>query len=141
MKCYSCGALLRGGEQFCPYCGNELEEKRQAPKNQPNAQEQSFQPQQIHIHNHYQQPPEQVIERVYVQSPMQTQYSSRSRLIMLLLWFFLGYLGVHHFYTGRIGKGLLYLFTGGLCGIGLVFDLFVILLGNPRDRDGLPIRW
>lgn len=138
MKCFSCGALLRGSEQFCPYCGNALEQDRSGAQNQQGYQ---AQPQQIHIHNHYQTPPERVIERVYVQAPYEQQRSRRSRVVLLLLWFFLGYLGIHHFYAGRNGKGLLYLFTGGLCGIGLLIDLFVILLGNPTDREGLPIRW
>ena len=42
------------------------------------------------------------------------------------LWLFLGFFGVHRFYLGRVGSGLIYLFTFGLCGIGLIYDLFVI---------------
>lgn len=42
------------------------------------------------------------------------------------LWFFLGVLGAHRFYLGRVGSGLIYLFTFGLCGFGLIYDLFVI---------------
>lgn len=43
-----------------------------------------------------------------------------------LLWFFLGALGVHHFYLGNKGKGILYLCTLGLLGIGLLIDLFTL---------------
>lgn len=32
--------------------------------------------------------------------------------------------GVHRFYLGEVGMGLLYLFTGGLCVVGTVVDLF-----------------
>ncbi len=32
--------------------------------------------------------------------------------------------GIHRFYLGQIGMGLLYLFTGGLCMIGTIVDLF-----------------
>ena len=42
--------------------------------------------------------------------------------IELLLCLFLGGLGVHKFYRGKIGGGLLYLFTGGICGIGWFID-------------------
>lgn len=142
MKCSSCGAQIHGVGQYCPYCGNELEQRTQDQKDWQHGQANAYQPeqpyqQQIHIHNHYQVPPDRVVEHVYYQR----QRSQRSRLVMFLLFLFLGYLGVHHFYTGRIGKGLLYLFTGGLCGIGLFIDFFVILLGTPRDREGLPILW
>ena len=34
----------------------------------------------------------------------------------------LGYLGVHKFYEGKIGAGLLYMFTGGLFGFGWLID-------------------
>ncbi|MCC8022594.1 MAG: NINE protein [Clostridiales bacterium] len=44
-----------------------------------------------------------------------------------LLCFFLGFLGVHKFYEGKIGMGILYLFTGGLFGIGWFVDWIVIL--------------
>lgn len=44
-------------------------------------------------------------------------------LITDLLGFF-GIAGVHRFVLGQIGMGLLYLFTGGLCAIGTIIDLF-----------------
>ena len=135
MKCNGCGSQLKGGELFCPYCGTEVE--------RPAQPQQQAAPQQIHIHNHYQQQPERVVERVYVQQPyyVQPQQSQKSRLVMFLLWFFLGPFGGHQFYSGHSGKGILYLFTMGLCGVGVLIDFFVILLGNPRDQFGLPIKW
>jgi TM2 domain-containing membrane protein YozV len=44
-------------------------------------------------------------------------------LIMALVGF-LGMAGIHRFYLGHIGMGLLYFFTFGLCGIGTIVDLF-----------------
>lgn len=38
---------------------------------------------------------------------------------------FFGFLGFHRFYLGHYGMGLLYLFTGGLFGIGAIVDLFI----------------
>lgn len=46
--------------------------------------------------------------------------------VAYLLWFFFGILGVHHFYLGKVGRGLLWLLTGGLLGIGLLVDLFTL---------------
>lgn len=50
----------------------------------------------------------------------------KSKLVAYLLWFFLGWLSIHRFYLGKIGTGLIYLFTGQLFGIGWVVDLFIL---------------
>ena len=65
--------------------------------------------------------------------------TSKDKTVALLLCVFLGYFGVHHFYAGRYGMGLLYLFTCGLCGIGWMVDIIMILTGSFKDRDGNPI--
>lgn len=46
--------------------------------------------------------------------------------IAYLLWLFFGFLGVHRFYLGKVGTGLLYLFTGGGFFFGWVIDFFRI---------------
>lgn len=43
-----------------------------------------------------------------------------------LLLTFLGLLGIHRFYMGKIGTGILYLLTGGLLGIGYLYDLWTL---------------
>ncbi|WP_084077516.1 TM2 domain-containing protein [Demequina sp. NBRC 110057] len=53
-------------------------------------------------------------------------YTPKSLLVAYVLWFFLGVFGIHHFYLGKIGRGLLYLFTAGIFGIGLLVDLFTL---------------
>ncbi|NHJ33285.1 MAG: NINE protein [Asgard group archaeon] len=67
------------------------------------------------------------------------QVSEKSRLVALLLCFFLGYLGIHRFYAGKNGSGVLYLCTYGLLGIGVLVDLILILSGSFTDNRGLPI--
>ncbi len=55
----------------------------------------------------------------------------KDKWISLLLCFFLGVFGIHKFYERKIALGILYLFTGGLCGVGVVVD-FIMLLFKPR---------
>jgi len=45
-----------------------------------------------------------------------------------LMWLpmFLGFAGIHRFYAGRWASGLLWLATGGLCGVGQIIDLVFI---------------
>lgn len=45
--------------------------------------------------------------------------------VLLVLSFF-GIAGLHRLYLGRIVSGLIWMFTGGLCGIGTLVDLFLL---------------
>ena len=68
--------------------------------------------------------------------------SEKSRLAALLLCFFLGALGVHRFYVGKIGTGILQLVTCGGFGIWALIDLILILVGAFKDKEGRVLtRW
>lgn len=43
-----------------------------------------------------------------------------------ILLTFLGVLGIHRFYMGKVLTGLLYLFTGGFFGLGVLFDFWTL---------------
>ncbi|MBQ9079602.1 MAG: NINE protein [Clostridia bacterium] len=62
--------------------------------------------------------------------------SPKSRLIALLLCFFVGGIGVHRFYVGKIGTGILWLLTGGCFGIGVLVDVIMIACGSFTDKEG-----
>ena len=68
-----------------------------------------------------------------------TMTSDKKRKVALILCIF-GFLGLHLFYVGRIGKGLLYLCTFGILFIGPIFDFISILFGSFRDNVGAPLR-
>ena len=70
----------------------------------------------------------------------QVAVSQKNKWVAFILCFFLGYLGIHYFYVGKIGMGILYLLTGGLFGIGWIVDIIRILVGSFRDGAGLPVR-
>ena len=55
----------------------------------------------------------------------------KSKWISFFLCLFVGVFGAHKFYEGRILLGILYIFTGGLFGIGVIIDL-VILFFKPN---------
>jgi len=62
--------------------------------------------------------------------------SDKKRLPALLLCFFLGFLGAHRFYVGKVGSGILWLLTGGILGIGWLIDFIMIIVGSFTDKEG-----
>ena len=65
--------------------------------------------------------------------------SPKSRLAALLLCFFFGILGVHRFYVGKVGTGLLQLFTFGGLGVWTIIDFILIIVGAFKDSKGRPV--
>ena len=125
MKCKNCGAEVGSEYRLCPYCRSEMEYQN-TPKAQP-----------IIINNYV----NASAQNNYHSAPVYAvqQRSNKNRIVALILCVFLGVLGGHCFYAGKIGTGILYLFTGGLFCIGWIYDVIKIASGTYRDANGLPV--
>ena len=121
----------------------------QPPEGQPQwgqqpppqyAQQQEGQPQWGQQPPYY-VPPQQFPQQPQwgMQQPYQQMGMQKDWLTTLLLCIFLGFLGVHRFYTGHIVIGLIQLFTFGGCGIWWLIDLIMIATGSFTDSNGLPL--
>ncbi|WP_083707470.1 NINE protein [Intrasporangium flavum] len=87
------------------------------------------------------QPVQPVIQRVEVDADGRP-VSDRSRLAATLLCFFLGVFGVHRFYVGKVGTGVLQVVTFGGLGIWALVDLVLIIVGAFRDKqERLLVNW
>jgi hypothetical protein len=62
--------------------------------------------------------------------------SPRSRLAAAILAWFLGIFGIHRFYVGKVGTGILMILTLGGLGIWVIIDFIVILVGSFKDKEG-----
>ena len=65
--------------------------------------------------------------------------SPKNKTVALLLCIFVGGLGIHRFYVGKIGTGVLWLLTAGCFGIGALVDLIMIACGTFTDSDRKPV--
>lgn len=67
--------------------------------------------------------------------------SDLNRLTTLLLCFFLGWLGAHRFYAGKIGTAALFLVTGGFLFVGVIYDCVMIATGEFTDAQGRKLHY
>ncbi|MBW2606320.1 MAG: TM2 domain-containing protein [Deltaproteobacteria bacterium] len=59
----------------------------------------------------------------------------KSKTTALFLCFFLGALGVHRFYVGKTGTGILQLVTLGGFAIWALIDFIMIITGAFKDKN------
>lgn len=122
-RCPVCGAPLENGK--CGYCGYSSNTKVETSNESTNNAQTVVNLVQTNIGTN---------------GGSKNSASSKSRMTALLLAIFLGGLGVHRFYAGKIGSGVLYLLTGGICGVGWLIDIILILMGSFKDASGVPIK-
>ena len=72
-----------------------------------------------------------------IQSSALMTFESEKRIVpTLALCVFFGFLGVHRFYVGKVGTGILQLLTLGGLGIWVMVDMVLLIVGAFRDGDG-----
>ena len=131
MYCKHCGKQIDDNAAFCQYCGGNLGAPvtQEAPSQEPVKQPTAEAPQQPVINV--------VNQNTNVNSNV--GYIHKRKWVAFFLCLFLGCFGVHRFYVGKVGTGIIWLLTFGLCGIGWLLDLIIILFGGFRDKIGQPL--
>lgn len=108
--CKHCGKQISAAAVICPHCGCQVEELKHTE--QPN----------IVINNTN----TNTNKNTNINSPV-VALRPKNKWVAFLLCLFLGMFGGHKFYEGKIGMGIVYLFTGGLFGIGWLIDCIALL--------------
>lgn len=117
MYCKNCGKEITDNVSYCPTCGVSTGAAPQAAAQQP------------------------VINVVNNNTNVNKGfgYIHKKKWLAFFLCLFLGYLGVHRFYVGKVGTGIIWLFTCGFFGLGWILDLIFILFGGFKDKAGQPL--
>ena len=93
-KCPQCGAPIDPGATECKFCGEKLavqQAAQQVQQPQPQVVIQQAAPQQVYV------------------TGINPSWPIKNKIAAGLLGIFLGGIGVHKFYMGKIGMGILYL--------------------------------
>lgn len=151
MYCKNCGKEISEDTKFCPECGTSTElvplqnAVPQAPQQTavPYAPQQAAWPQQAAAP---QQPVINIINQntntnnnANINTGSGYGYIRKNKWVAFFLCLFLGEFGIHRFYVGKVGTGIIWLFTVGFFGIGWFIDLVMILFGGFRDKAGQPL--
>lgn len=110
--CKHCGQKIAEAAVICPHCGCQVEEIKKTEAAQPNIV--------INNSNSNVNTNTNINGGIYGLKP-------KNKWVAFLLCVFLGYLGAHKFYEGRVGLGILYLITVGFFGIGWLIDCIILL--------------
>lgn len=109
MFCKHCGAQMEDTTLYCPSCGKSPVESTIPQSDAP----------------------------AFIKSNTNgTQTTYKNKWATFFLCLFLGEFGIHRFYTGKIGTGILWLLTLGIFGIGVLVDLIMLLTGSFKDSNG-----
>lgn len=113
--CRECGAQSHLDDQFCGWCGARAPVQRQSRAAAPAGRR---------------------------AAGARLETSDRRKLVILILWWFLGVFGAHRFYLGHVGLGVAQLVATLACGVGAIWgfvDGLICVIGTPEDAEGRPV--
>ncbi len=106
--CKHCGQQIDKDCVVCPVCGKQVEDLKSSQQpvviNNTNANTNS------------------------VDVKMENRGTEKNKWVAFVLCLFLGLVGAHKFYEGKILVGVVYIFTAGLFFVGWIIDLIAILM-------------
>ena len=108
--CKFCGATIAADAVVCTACGRQVEAFAPATAQQPS----------IIINNSNMNANVNAMNGYGRGKPL-------NKWVAFLLCICLGFFGAHKFYEGKVGMGIVYIFTCGLFGLGWMIDTVVLL--------------
>lgn len=110
--------ILQPGEKFCKHCGQQIDQDCiVCPICGKQVEDLKSSQQPVVINN-----------TNTVDVKMENRGKEKNKWVAFVLCLFLGLVGAHKFYEGKILMGVVYIFTAGLFFVGWIIDLIAILM-------------
>ena len=128
--CKHCGQIIDADCVVCPKCGKQVEELKVSH------------PENIIINNKNNNNSSSSASASANISGYNNMVSPKSWLVALLLCLFLGVVGGHRFYAGKIGTAIIMILlcATGISAVWALIDLIMIILSKFKDKQGRTIQ-
>lgn len=112
--------ILQPGKKFCKHCGQQIDQDCiVCPICGKQVEDLKSSQQPVVINN---------TNTNTVDVKMENRGKEKNKWVAFVLCLFLGLVGAHKFYEGKILMGAVYIFTAGLFFVGWIIDLIAILM-------------
>ena len=112
--------ILQPGKKFCKHCGQQIDQDCiVCPICGKQVEDLKSSQQPVVINN---------TNTNTVDVKMENRGKEKNKWVAFVLCLFLGLVGAHKCYEGKILMGVIYIFTAGLFFVGWIIDLIAILM-------------